>query len=39
VSVHEWLTVDQIRERLSASSNRKFQLLKVLFDKMIHSEL
>lgn len=39
VSKFEWLTVDQIRERLSANSTRKVELLKVLFDKMVHTEL
>jgi len=39
VSGHQWLTVDQICERLSANSNRNFQLRSVLFEKMIDSEM
>ncbi|QDS94718.1 RNA pyrophosphohydrolase [Roseimaritima multifibrata] len=39
VSEYEWLTVDQIRDRLSDNSDRKVQLLKVLFDKLVHTEL
>ena len=39
VSGYEWLTVGQVRERLSANSNRKVELLKVLFDKLVHTEL
>lgn len=39
VSGHDWLTVDQIRERLATNSSRKVELLKVLFDKLVHTEL
>ena len=39
VSDYQWLTVDQIRERLSAKSIRKVELLKMLFAKLVHAEL
>ena len=39
VSGADWLTIDQIRERLSANSNRKVELLKMLFANLLHTEL
>ncbi|QDV24523.1 NUDIX domain-containing protein [Aureliella helgolandensis] len=39
VSGYEWLTVEQIRDRLSTNSQRKAELMKVLFDKLAHVQL
>ncbi|TWT50971.1 hypothetical protein Pla22_37140 [Rubripirellula amarantea] len=39
VSANEWLTIDAVRERMTANSDRKRELLKVLFDRLAHTEL
>lgn len=39
VSGHEWLTLDQIRDRLEGNSTRKIELLKMLFAKLVKAEL
>ena len=39
VSAHEWLTIDEVRDRMTANSDRKKELLKVLFDRLTHTEL
>lgn len=39
VSAHRWLTIGEIRERMVFNSDRKKELLKVLFDRLTDSEL
>ncbi|WP_047813083.1 NUDIX domain-containing protein [Rhodopirellula islandica] len=39
VSAFEWMTLDQVRNRLSSNSDRKAELLRVLFDKLARIEL
>lgn len=39
VSAYEWVTIDEVRDRMTANSDRKKELLSVLFDRLTHTEL
>ncbi len=39
VSAHEWVTIDEVRDRMTVNSDRKQELLKVLFDRLTRTEL
>ncbi|MEP3929245.1 NUDIX hydrolase [Rhodopirellula bahusiensis] len=39
VAGHEWMTIDQIRDRMTENSDRKQELLRVLFVKLVGTEL
>ncbi|WP_437186738.1 NUDIX hydrolase [Planctomicrobium sp. SH668] len=32
---HEWLTIDQIRDRLQTNSHRKQELIRLIFDRLL----